>query len=521
MLPSVGSVDLARLQFAVDVSYHFLFVPLTLGLAWILFAMELAYVWTGKQIYKDMTRYWGKLFGINFALGVLTGLTMEFQFGTNWAYYSQYVGDIFGTPLAIEGLVAFMLESTFFGIFFFGWDKLSKRQHLMATFFLAIGSSLSALLILVANGFMQHPVGAYFDFHTMRMQTENLWQLFLNPLAQIGFAHTVIAGYTTGAMFVMGISAYFLLRKRDIEFAKRSFAIAAGFGLVATVMVAFLGDANGVAVATYQPEKLAAIEAEWTTQKPPAAFNAIAWPNQAEMKNDFAIQIPDVLGLIVTHSWNHKIEGLKDIAADNEKRIESGMQAYSALTKMRAGSTSAAVMDQFNAHKKDLGYGLLLERYTKHPAQATPQQIDQAAHSTIPSVWWLFWTFRIMVLLGCLMILTCVVGVVYVLRNKLEKPRWFLHWCLYTLPFPWLACLSGWFVAEHGRQPWTIYGDLPTTISSSSIGAGDVALSLGMFVLLYTVLLIVELYLMVKFARLGPSSLHTGRYFFEQQKGAK
>ena len=239
------------------------------------------------------------------------------------------------------------------------------------------------------------------------------------------------------------------------------------------------------------------------------------------MKNDFEIQIPDVLGLIVTHSWHHKIEGLKEIAADNEKRIESGMQAYSALTKMRAGNTSAAVMEQFNAHKKDLGYGLLLERYTQHPAQATPQQINQAAQSTIPSVWWLFWTFRIMVLLGCLMILTCVLGVVYVLRNKIEKPRWFLRWCLYTLPFPWLACLAGWFVAEHGRQPWTIYGDLPTTISSSSISAGDVALSLGMFVLLYTVLLIVELYLMVKFARLGPSSLHTGRYFFEQQKGAK
>ena len=211
MLPSVLSVDLARLQFGLAASYHFLFVPLTLGLAWILFTMELAYVRTGKQVYQDMTKFWGKLFGINFAMGVLTGLTLEFQFGTNWAYYSQYVGDIFGTPLAIEGLVAFMLESTFLGLFFFGWNKLSKKQHLTATFCLAIGSSLSALLILIANGYMQYPIGSHFNFETMRMETSSLLTLFLSPMAQVGFIHTVIAGFVTGSVFVLGISSFYLL----------------------------------------------------------------------------------------------------------------------------------------------------------------------------------------------------------------------------------------------------------------------------------------------------------------------
>ena len=210
--------------------------------------MELTYVITGRQVYKDMTRFWGKLLGINFALGVLTGLTMEFQFGTNWAFYSQYVGDIFGTPLAIEGLVAFMLESTFLGLFFFGWNKLSKKQHLFATLCLAIGSSLSALLILVANGYMQHPVGSFFDWQTLRMETASLRALFLNPVAQVGFVHTVIAGYTTAAVFVMGISSYYLLKKQDLDFAKRSFAVAAGFGLVASIMVIIMGDQNGLLV---------------------------------------------------------------------------------------------------------------------------------------------------------------------------------------------------------------------------------------------------------------------------------
>lgn len=516
MTPTLASVTMARLQFGVAASYHFLFVPLTLGMAWILFAMEVAYVITGKTVYKDMTRFWGKLFGINFAMGVLTGLTLEFQFGTNWAYYSQYVGDIFGTPLAIEGLVAFMLESTFLGAFFFGWDKFSKGQHLFATFCLALGSSLSALLILVANGYMQHPAGSLFNFATMRMETQSLWTLFLNPFAQLGFVHTVIAGFATGAVFVMGISAYYLLKKQDMDFAKRSFAIAVGFGLISSLTVAFMGDNLGVLVAKEQPMKLAAIEAEWKTEPAPAAFNLIAFPSQQGHNNALAIQIPDVLGLIVTHSKYDVIPGIDDIEAQNVVKIQRGMKAYDALIQLREGNHDA--LSTFQQYQDDLGYGLLLKKYTENVTDATPDQIQAAAEDSIPTVWSVFWSFRVMVGIGALIILGFLYAFIGVIRDKtIWQQRWFLRAALYSIPLPWIACLVGWFVTEHGRQPWTIFGALPTNISSSSIGAIDIGLSFAMFVLFYTGLFIIEMYLMFKYARLGPSSLGTGQYDLEKQ----
>jgi cytochrome d ubiquinol oxidase subunit I len=518
MLPSLMSVDLARWQFALDASFHFLFVPLTLGLTWIIFTMELAYVRTGKQVYKDMTRFWGKLLGINFALGVLTGLTMEFMFGTNWAYYSQYVGDIFGTPLAIEGLVAFMLESTFFGIFFFGWDKLSKKQHLAATFCLAIGSSFSALLILVANGFMQHPTGAFFDIHTMRMETTSLWHLFMNEIAQVGFAHTVTAGYTTAAVFVMGISAYYLLKGRDIDFAKRSFAVAAGFGLVASLMVVYMGDQNGLAVYRYQPMKLAAMEGVWNTTKAPDAWSALAIPNQAEHKNDWELDIPDALSLIVTHSLTGTVEGMNQLYTRNIERIMQGAKAYHYLEAIRQGDNSPQMLAQYKRYEKNLGYGLLLLQYTSNPLAATHAQVIKAANDTIPLVGWLFYTFRIMVAIGFMLFLTFIVALVGVIRNRnVWQRRWFHYWCLIAIPLPFVASLCGWFVTEHGRQPWTVYGMLPTDISSSTINATDVGFTLFMFMVIYLALFIVELFLMFKFGRMGPSALHTGRYHFEKQ----
>ena len=293
-------VELSRLQFALTAMYHFLFVPLTLGMSFLLAIMESVYVMTNKQIYKDMTKFWGKLFGINFALGVATGLTMEFQFGTNWSYYSHYVGDIFGAPLAIEGLMAFFLESTFVGMFFFGWDRLSKRQHLMVTWLTAIGTNMSALWILVANGWMQNPVGAEFNFETMRMEMVSFAELVMNPVAQVKFVHTVAAGYVAGSMFVLGISAYYLLKKRDIPFARRSFAIAASFGMASILSVMVLGDESGYELGDVQKVKLAAIESEWETQPPPASFTLFGIPNQEEMRTDFAIKIPYALGLIAT-----------------------------------------------------------------------------------------------------------------------------------------------------------------------------------------------------------------------------
>mgnify|MGYP000157645108 CR=1 FL=1 len=238
-------VDLSRWQFAITALYHFLFVPLTLGMTWILVIMESVYVMTGREIYRDMTKFWGKLFGINFAIGVTTGLTMEFQFGTNWAYYSHYVGDVFGAPLAIEGLMAFFMESTLVGMFFLGWDRLSKRQHLAVTFFMAIGTNLSALWILIANAWMQNPVGAEFNYQTMRMEMTSFSEMVFNPVAQVKFIHTVSAGYVAGSMFVLGISSYYLLKGRDIAFAKRSFSVAAGFGLASILCVLLLGDESG------------------------------------------------------------------------------------------------------------------------------------------------------------------------------------------------------------------------------------------------------------------------------------
>src|ERR1700676_4575289 len=236
-MPSADVVDLSRLQFAVTALYHFLFVPLTLGLSWILVIMESVYVMTGKEIYRDMTKFWGKLFGINFAMGVTTGITMEFQFGTNWAYYSHYVGDVFGAPLAIEGLMAFFLESTFVGLFFFGWDRLSKVGDLGVTGLVALGSSFSALWILIANAWMQNPTGAQFNYQTMRMELVSFGAVIFNPVAQAKFVHTAAAGYVVGSVFVLAISAWYLLRGRNVDIARRSMAVAASFGLACALSV--------------------------------------------------------------------------------------------------------------------------------------------------------------------------------------------------------------------------------------------------------------------------------------------
>src|ERR1700761_1272535 len=273
-------VDLSRLQFALTAMYHFLFVPLTLGLSVLIAMMETVYVMTGRVVWRDMTQFWGTLFGINFALGVATGITMEFQFGMNWAYYSHYVGDIFGTPLAIEGLMAFFLEASFIGLFFFGWDRLSRPAPLAVTWLVALGSNLSALWILVANGWMQHPVGARFNPDTMRMEVTDFAAVIFNPVAQAKFVHTVSAGYVTGSVFVLAISAYYLLRGRHIELAKRSMTVAASFGLAASLSVVVLGDESGYTAGENQKMKIAAIEAMWDTEPAPASFTLFGLPNQ-------------------------------------------------------------------------------------------------------------------------------------------------------------------------------------------------------------------------------------------------
>lgn len=509
-------VELSRLQFALTAMYHFLFVPLTLGMAFLLAIMETVYVLSGKQIYKDMTKFWGKLFGINFALGVATGLTMEFQFGTNWSYYSHYVGDIFGAPLAIEGLMAFFLESTFVGLFFFGWDRLSKGQHLAVTWLVALGSNLSALWILVANGWMQNPIAAEFNYETMRMEMLSFSELVLNPVAQVKFVHTVAAGYTTGAMFVLGISAWYLLKGRDIAFAKRSFAIAASFGMAAVLSVIVLGDESGYEMGDVQKTKLAAIEAEWETQPAPASFTLFGLPDQDSHENHYQVQIPWLLGLIATRSVDTPVTGLKELMTQHEVRIRNGMKAYALLNALRDGSQDPAVREAFNASKQDLGYGLLLKRYTPNVADASEAQIQSAVKDSIPRVAPLYFAFRIMVVAGVLLLGIIACSFWSVIRNRIGKRRWLLRAALYGIPLPWIAVEAGWFVAEYGRQPWAIGEVLPTAVANSSLTTGDLIFSMLLICGLYTLFLIVEMYLMFKFARLGPSSLKTGRYHHEQ-----
>ncbi len=507
-------VELSRWQFAVTSLYHFLFVPLTIGLSVLLAIMESTYVLTGREIYKDMTQFWGKLFGINFALGVTTGLTMEFQFGMNWSYFSHYVGDVFGAPLAIEGLMAFFMESTFVGLFFFGWDKLTKGQHLTVTWLVALGSNLSALWILVANGWMQNPVGAEFNYETMRMEVTSFSELIFNPAAQVKFVHTVAAGYTTASAFVLGISAYYMLKGRDAAFAQRSYTIAAGFGLASVLAVIVLGDESGYTDGEVQKAKLAAIEAEWHTEEAPAAFTVIGIPDQEAMVTHHAIKIPWLLGLIGTRSIDTPIMGLTEILENNRKHIHNGMKAYGLLQQLREGDRSETLIADFNAVKKELGYGLLLKRYTEKVVDATDEQIEWAVKNSIPRVAPLFWAFRVMVASGFIMLIVFVIAVIASSVRKCRKD-WILKLSLYTMIFPWIACETGWFVAEFGRQPWAIAEVLPTFLSVSSLSEWDIILSLSGYIFFYTIFLVIEMFLMMKYIKQGPSSLHRRRYHFE------
>lgn len=496
-------VTLSRIQFAVTALYHFLFVPLTLGLSWLLVVMEATFVMTEKEIWRDATKFWGKLFGINFAMGVATGITMEFQFGTNWAYYSHYVGDIFGTPLALEGLMAFFLESTFFGLFFFGWKKMSKVHHLFATGCLALGSNLSAVWILIANGWMQNPTGAYFNPDTMRMEMKSFFDVMFNPVAQAKFVHTVSAGYVCGATFMLAISAYFLLRGEHVELMKRSFAVAASFGLASALSVIVLGDESGYTVNTNQKMKMAAIEAMWDTEDAPASFALFAIPDQVHMRNRFEIKIPWVMGLIGTRTFTEKISGIKDIVSEGERHIEKGILAYGALTRIKKDPNDAESRSVLGEHSIDLGYALLLKAKGYDPTIATPEQIHETALYLVPNVMVLFWSFRIMVGLGMWFLLLYLTAFWAAVRRQFNN-RFLLKAALYTLPLPWVAIEVGWIVAEYGRQPWAIQGVLPTGLAASANSSTLVLTSLAGFVIFYSALLVVDMYLMIKYAKKGP-----------------
>ncbi len=496
-------VELARLQFAATALYHFLFVPLTLGLSFLLAIMESAYVMTGREIWRDATRFWGKLFGINFAMGVATGITMEFQFGTNWAYYSHYVGDIFGAPLAIEGLMAFFLESTFVGIFFFGWDRLSKLGHLTVTWLVALGSNLSALWILIANGWMQHPVGSVFNPDTMRMELSSFWDLLFNPVGQAKFVHTVGAGYVTGAMFVAAISASYLLAGRFTALAKRSLIVASAFGLAASLCVVILGDESGYMASENQQMKVAAIEGMWQTEPAPAGFTVTGIPNAERHQVEHAVKIPYMLGIIATRSFDQKVLGIDDLVAENAERIRSGLIAYGALEKIKTNRDDAQARAQLRDHAADLGFALLLKRYVPDPRTADEVTIQKAAADTVPDVGALFFSFRIMVALGFYFILMFALLFWNVSRGNFAR-RGLLRIIAWSWPLPWIAAELGWVVAEYGRQPWAIDGVLPTFLASSSLSVGQVLFTLCGFVLFYSALLVIDVILMRKYVRIGP-----------------
>ncbi|MGN1280580.1 MAG: cytochrome ubiquinol oxidase subunit I [Succinivibrio sp.] len=505
-------IELSRWQFAITSLYHFIFVPLTLGLSWIIFIMELTYVLRGDTLYRSMCRFWGRLFAINFAIGVATGITMEFEFGTNWSNYSHYVGDIFGAPLALEGLMAFFLESTFIGLMFTTWNRFSKKTHLLVTFLTALGSNISAMWILIANSYMQYPEFSVFSPERMRMEMTDFFGLVFSPVAQAKFLHTVSAGYITASVFVIGVSAYLMLKGKETVFAKRSMTVAASFGIFSLAFSALSGDLSAIEVTKHQPEKLAAMEAEYETQSAPAAWSVIALPNEKEMRNDFAVQIPALLGLIATHSTDTQVLGLKDLIAQNREKIKRGITAYHALKILRNTDSNEEVasgaLRLFNEYKNDLGYGMLMIEHASDPFSPTEAEIDKAARASVPSVWICFISFRAMMLL---MGITALVygSVVFFLwyRKDLVKRTVILKCLILAIPVPFLACEFGWILAEMGRQPWAIQGILPTYLATSTLSATDLLISVPLFVSVYTVFLFIELKMMIRAVKKGPSGV--------------
>jgi len=392
-------------------------------------------------------------------------------------------------------------------LFFFGWERLSKIGHLTVTALVALGSSLSALWILIANAWMQYPTGAEFNYETMRMELVSFGAVLLNPVAQSKFVHAVAAGYVVGSVFVLGVSAWYLLRGRNTEIARRSMAVAASFGLACSLSVVVLGDQSGYEAGENQKMKIAAIEAEWHTAPAPAGFTLFGIPDVAQRKTYAAIEIPWLLGLIATRSVDEPVPGIFELVDRAKERVISGMLAHAALQALRADHHDSRAHTQFEAHRADLGYGLLLLRYTNNPAAATPQQIERAAWSTVPNVPVLFWSFRLMVAVGVFLIALFATAFYLASRHRFEQNRWFLKVALYSLPLPWIAAELGWIVAEYGRQPWAIDGLLPTFLGVSTRSAATVWMSLLGFIVFYTSLAAVDIYLMLRMIRQGPDGL--------------
>ena len=504
----------SRGQFALTAYYHWLFVPLTLGITFILAIMETIYYKTGNEEWKKITRFWMNVFGINFAIGVATGIILEFQFGSNWSYYSWFVGDIFGAPLAIEGIMAFFMESTFIAVMFFGWGKVSPKFHLMSTWLTAIGANLSALWILVANAWMQNPVGMQFNPDTARNEMVNFWDVFLSPMAINKFLHTISSGFVLAGVFIIGISAWFLLKKREVVFAKKSILIASIFGFISSLFLITTGDGSARQVAFRQPMKLAAMEGLYKGKKGAGLVAiGILSPFKTDPENNqlneflFKIEIPNALSYMIYLDKNAFVPGIKDLLNGNEseglisaaEKISRGKMAIETLRNYKNALSegnkpiASQIREKFMSkdfkdnYFKYFGYGFVTN-----------------TNDLIPNIQLVFYSFHIMVILGTWFLIFFALSFYLLVNDMLTKYRIFLKIAIFTIPLVYLAQMSGWTVAEMGRQPWVVQNLLPTSAAVTNINTGSVIVTFWLFAVLFTLLLIAEIKIMMEQIKIGP-----------------
>lgn len=487
-------VDWSRAQFALTAGYHWIFVPLTLGLAVIMATMETLYVIKKDDFWKQTAKFWMKLFAINFAVGIATGIILEFEFGTNWSNYSWFVGDIFGAPLAIEGMLAFFMEATFFAVMFFGWEKVSKKTHLLATWMTGIGASISAIWILIANSWMQHPVGMEFNPDTVRHEMVDFWALVLNPVAIVKFFHSVFSGWMTGAIFVIGISCWYLLKKRETRFALASIRVAASVGIIGTVVLMLSGDGSGIQAAKYQPMKLAAAEGLEEGGEG-APFSIVP-----------CIEIPNMLSILATHDVNGYVPGINNILegyTDSE-----GVTHLSAEEQIARGKLA---LDAFREYRqlKDTNPEAALEarKVLEENIQYFGYGYINSPEELIPPVGLIYWAFRVMVGLGGFLLVLMILVLWAEWKDKLTGMKWLQWVALWSIPLVYLAGQAGWIVAEVGRQPWVIQGLLPTKAAVSSVSVGAVQTTFFLFVAIFTLFLAIEIRIMLKAIKEGPKGV--------------
>ncbi len=518
-------VNWSRAQFALTAMYHWIFVPLTLGLSFIVAFMETLYVKTGNEEWKRITKFWMKLFGINFAIGVATGIILEFEFGTNWSNYSWFVGDIFGAPLAIEGIMAFFMESTFIAVMFFGWNKVSKGFHLTSTWLTAIGSNLSAVWILVANAWMQNPRGMSFNPDTARNEMINFWDVFLSTSASNKFIHTITSSYVVGAIFVVGVSAWFLIKKRHIIFAKRSIIVASVFGLISSLLLIYSGDGTAYDVAKTQPMKFAAMESlvKGQTSAPLIAIGILHNTDEVIKSKDehenliFKIPIPGMLSILAEHDVNAFVPGIKDLVLGNEEqnilpyaeKIKRGYIAQQTLIKYKqAKKENSPEAAELRAKFEDKQW---LKDYFQYFGFGTyysndPAKLKENVYEMIPHVPITFYAFHIMVLLGGWFLLLFGLLLWFTMKGKLENKKFWLWVTVWTIPLVYIASQSGWVVAEVGRQPWIIQNLMSTAQAVTKIDSSAVIITFLLFFITFTTLLIAEIRILTKQIKIGPKN---------------